>query len=274
MRMVSETLEVSRSNIQEQLIKKPQTKEAKSFNDKWLLPLIKEITDSRPTYGYRRVTAVLNLKLQALNKDVVNHKRIYRIMKENDLLLARYGRKKTQAHDGKVITLKSNTRWCSDSFSIQCFNGDRVHVAFAMDTCDREVISWVASTIGTDGAAIRDLMVECTEKRFGKSKVLPHRIQWLSDNGPCYTSHETVSFGRMMGFDIRTTPSYSPESNGMAEALVKTIKRDYVWFGDLKDAPTVMGQLTGWFEDYNENAPHKGLRMKSPRQFIRENLAG
>src|SRR5690554_3508410 len=53
-----------------------------------------------------------------------------RVMKENDLLLARYGRKKTQAHDGKVITLKSNTRWCSDSFSIQCFNGDRVHVAF------------------------------------------------------------------------------------------------------------------------------------------------
>ena len=117
-------------------------------------------------------------------------------------------------------------------------------------------------------------MVECTEKRFEKSKVLPHRIQWLSDNGPCYTSHETVSFGRMMGFDIRTTPSYSPESNGMAEALVKTIKRDYVWFGDLKDAPTVMGQLANWFEDYNENAPHMGLRMKSPRQFIRENLAG
>jgi len=95
MRMVSETLEVSRSNIQEQLIKKPQIKETKSFNDKWLLPLIKEITDSRPTYGYRRVTAVLNLKLQALNKDVVNHKRIYRITKVNDLLLARYGRKKT-----------------------------------------------------------------------------------------------------------------------------------------------------------------------------------
>ena len=95
MRMVSETLEVSRSNIQEQFIKKPQTKEPKSFNDKWLLPLIKEITDSRPTYGYRRMTAVLNLKLQAMNKDVVNHKRIYRIMKKNDLLLARYGRKKT-----------------------------------------------------------------------------------------------------------------------------------------------------------------------------------
>jgi putative transposase len=103
--------------------------------------------------------------------------------------------------------------------------------------------------------------------------MLPHRIQWLSNNDPCNTSHETVSFGRMMGFDIRTTPLYSPESNEMAEVLVKTIKRDYVWFGDLKDASTVMGQLAEWFEDFNKTVPHEGLKMKSPRQLIRENLA-
>jgi putative transposase len=186
------------------------------------------------------------------------------------LLLARYDKKKTQTHDGQVITLKSNTRWCSDCFTIQCFNGDRVHVAFALDTCDREVMSYVASTIGIDGAAIRDLMVDCLESRFGKINYLPHRVQWLSDNGPQYTSHETVIFARSIGFDVRTTPAYSPESNGMAEALVKTFKRDYVWFGDLKDAATVMGQLEKWFEDYNENAPHKGLKMKSSRQFRRE----
>ena len=60
----------------------------------------------------------------------------------------------------------------------------------------------------------------------------------------------------------------------MAEALVKTIKRDYVWFGDLSNAETVMGQLHQWFEDYNENAPHKALKMMSPREFLKINLAG
>ena len=124
-----------------------------------------------------------------------------------------------------------------------------------------------------DGATIRDLMVESVEKRFKESS-LPHRIQWLTDNGPCYTAHETVNLGRMLGFDVRTTPSYSPKSNGMAEALVKTIKRDYVWFGDLRDAETVMGQLHRWFEDYNQNAPHKALKMMSPREFLKINLAG
>ena len=76
-----------------------------------------------------------------------------------------------------------------------------------------------------------------------------------------------MAFGRQLGLEIRTTPTYSPESNGMAEAFVKTIKRDYVCFGDLKDAETVMLQLSGWIEDYNERAPHKALKMLSPREF-------
>lgn len=271
MRQIAETLEVARSNLMDQLKEEVEPRIENYFADDYLISKIKDIVKAKPTYGYRRVTAMLSTQLMAEGKNKVNHKRVYRIMKANDLLLARYDKKKTDTHDGKIITLKSNTRWCSDCFSIQCFNGDRVHVAFALDTCDREVMSYVASTIGIDGAAIRDLMVDCLEARFGKINYLPHRVQWLSDNGPQYTSHETVNFARSIGFDVRTTPAYSPESNGMAEALVKTFKRDYVWFGDLKDAATVMGQLEKWFEDYNENAPHKGLKMKSPRQFRREN---
>lgn len=120
-----------------------------------------------------------------------------------------------------------------------------MHVAFSMDTCDREVMRWIASTIGIDGQAIRDLMLETVEYRFGAVEV-PWSLQWLSDNGSCYTARETVAFGRQLGLDIRTTPPYSPESNGMAEAFVKTFKRDYVVFGDLKDAQIVMLQLPDW----------------------------
>jgi putative transposase len=237
-----------------------------------LLPSIREIIDARGSYGYRRVTIFLNRRLAIEGKGKVNHKRVYRIMKKAGLLLPVHGKKPTRTHDGKVITLRSNTRWCSDSFCIPCVNGDRVYVAFALDTCDREVLGYIASTVGMDGAAIRDLMLECVEYRFGKSAKLPQTIQWLTDNGPCYTSHETVSFARNLGFEVCTTPAYSPESNGMAEAFVKTFKRDYVWFNDLKDAVSVMEQLPGWFEDYNLNAPHKGLNMMSPREFLKTSM--
>jgi len=53
----------------------------------------------------------------------------------------------------------------------------------------------------------------------------------------------------------------------MAEAFVKTFKRDYVYVNELPSAASVLAQLPVWFEDYNEFAPHKGLKMKSPREF-------
>ncbi len=76
-----------------------------------------------------------------------------------------------------------------------------------------------------------------------------------------------MEFGRWLGFEVCTTAPYSPESNGMAEAFVKTFKRDYAYLSDLKSESEVLSQLPAWFEDYNENAPHKGLKMMSPREY-------
>jgi putative transposase len=64
-----------------------------------------------------------------------------------------------------------------------------------------------------------------------------------------------------------TTPAYSPESNGMAEAFVNTVKRDYVHGADLSDGETVIRQLPGWIDDYNRIAPHSSLGMRSPKEF-------
>lgn len=141
-------------------------------------------------------------------------------------------------------------------------------MAFALDCCDREVISWTASTRGVSGEMIRDLMLDCVERRFGTSRA-PHSVQWLSDNGSCYTARETVEFASWLGLDSCFTPVRSSESNGMAEAFVRTFKRDYAYVHDRPDAKTLFAQLAEWFEDYNERHPHKGLRMKSPREFIR-----
>jgi putative transposase len=136
-----------------------------------------------------------------------------------------------------------------------------------MDCCDREVMSYVATTAGISGDMIRDLMAEAIESRFGFVDRLPHRIEWLSDNGSAYTAHETRAFATMMGLEVRTTPVQSPESNGMAESFIKTFKRDYVHIKPLHNARTVMEQLPTWFEDFNNSHPHKALKMRSPREY-------
>jgi len=259
-------LEVSRSNIYEKLTPSSLgSREEKNEKDQKVLDLIRAITEKRTTYGYRRTWSLLR------PQEKINHKRVYRIMKENNLLLPKFGKRPLRVHEGTVMTLKSNTRWCSDAFGIQCWNGEQLQVAFSLDTCDREVMSWVSSSRGIDGELIRDLMTDSVVKRFGPLNPIPNRIQWLSDNGPCYVARETVQFGKMLGFEMCTTAPYSPESNGMAEAFVKTFKRDYVYVSDLSSAQRVREQLAGWFKDYNENAPHKGLRMLSPKEYRRRN---
>jgi hypothetical protein len=50
----------------------------------------------------------------------------------------------------------------------------------------------------------------------------------------------------------------------MAEAFVKTFKRDYVYTNELSSAVKVLDQLPGWFKDYNENAPHSALKTMAP----------
>jgi putative transposase len=265
MKKITDTLEVSRSNQYGR--KKARTHYQKPDDDKYL-SLIKDLAGQRPTWGYRRITALLNRQFDREGQPRANHKRIYRIMKLHNLLLQRHTGRPIRLHEGTVITLKSNMRWCSDMFEIPCWNGEKVRVVFALDCADREVLSYVATTGGLSGEMVRDVMALAIENRLRSDKI-PHVIQWLSDNGPAYTAYETQSFARLSGLEPRTTPYYSPESNGMAESFIKTFKRDYVAMNDLDTPERVMEQLPSWFEDYNEYHPHKGLKMRSPREYRR-----
>ena len=271
MRAISLAFGVARSNLVEGRRRGPTPRAPRRRDDTEVVAQLRPIVEARASYGYRRATAVLNRSRRQDGLARVNAKRIFRIMKSQGWLLQRHTGKSTRTHDGVIITLKSNLRWCSDSFEIRCWNGERVQVAFSLDCCDREVMSYVATTAAITGEMVRDLMADSTERRFGPAvKRVPHPIEWLSDNGPPYTANETRDFGESLGLIVCTTPAYSPESNGMAESFVKSFKRDYVYLNELHTAAIVMERLAVWFEDYNEVHPHKGLRLQSPREYRRE----
>ena len=270
MKAVAETLGVSRSNLNARLngSAKPRRRYHKA-QDAAVLPLISALVAARSTYGYRRIAALLNRRLQAEGAAPVNHKRVYRIMQAHDLLLARrYIERPEQTHEGKVITLRSNIRWCSDGFEFTCWNSEIVRGAFIIDAHDREIIAWRAVVnAGISGSDIRNMMLEAVEARFGSYRA-PHPVEMLSDNGSPYVARDTRIFARQLGLKPCYTPVKSPQSNGIAESFVKTLKRDYVYVTPLPDAATVLKLLAGWFEDYNTIHPHSGLKMRSPREFI------
>jgi putative transposase len=208
---------------------------------------IKAVIAELTTYGYRRVHAILKRQALAAVLKPPNHKRVYRVVKVHGLLLNRHAGGAERRHDGRIAVDEGNWRWCSDGFEIGCDNGERVRLAFALDCCDREATSFLATTGGITGEDVRDLTVAAIEHRFGRVTRMPVTIEWPSDNGSCYVAGDTRSFARDIGLEPRTTLVESPKSNGMAKAFVHTIKRDYVRVCLRPDAKTVMRQLPAWF---------------------------
>jgi putative transposase len=193
MKAVCETLGVARSNIAERSKGRGSGRRGRPPEpDGELVAGIEEVIKGLPTYGYRRVHAVLRRKARAAGTCAPNHKRVYRVMKLHGLLLNRHaGAHEDRHHDGRVAVDRSNLRWCSDGFEISCDNGEKVRVAFALDCCDREAIAHIATTEGIKGEDVRDLIITAVESRFGQVNRLPETIEWLSDNGSGYIAHET-----------------------------------------------------------------------------------
>ena len=269
MKAVADVIGVARSNLVEQMKSRPRQRVGRHpapADD--LVAEIKAVIANLPTYGYRRVHAILRRRALAEGRPPPNHKRVYRVMREHSLLLQRHAGGAERRHDGQIAVEQSDLRWCSDAFEISCENGERVRVAFALDCCDREVMSFVATTGGIGGEEVRDLMVAAVEHRFGRVNRVPRTIEWLTDNGSGYIAHNTRRFARELGLEPRTTPVESPQSNGMAEAFVRTIKRDYVRVSPVPDAHTVLQLLPVWLAHYNEVHPHKALGYRSPREFM------
>ncbi|HDP7313261.1 TPA: transposase, partial [Escherichia coli] len=107
------------------------------------------------------------------------------------------------------------------------------------------------------------------ERRFG-NELPASPVEWLTDNGSCYRANETRQFARILGLEPKNTAVQSPESNGIAESFVKTIKRDYISIMPKPDGLTAAKNLAEAFEHYNEWHPHSALGYRSPREYLRQ----
>jgi transposase InsO family protein len=111
-------------------------------------------------------------------------------------------------------------------------------------------------------------MIACVEQRFGAVRT-PHPIQWLSDHGSVYAAAKTIELATALGPVPCFTLVESPESNGIAEAFVKTFKRDYVRVNPIPDAATALAAIEAWMADYNEVHPQSRLGYRSPSAYRR-----
>ncbi len=224
---------------------------------------IRELLGTSPaSYGYRRVHALLRRRGVACDP-----KTVWSIMHRQGWLstsrqrIIRPGRR----HDGRVQVPESNRRWASDITSIQAWDGQKGRLAVLIDCADRMVLAWHFATRIT-AEDLAELLREAVFRRFGEARAGAQGIEFLSDNGPEYTSHRFRPVVQAMGLIPCHTPIRSPESNGLAEAFFGSFKRDYVYQACLETLEAVAQQVPGWMLHYNQEAPHSALGMRAPAE--------
>ncbi|HBE6197205.1 TPA: IS3 family transposase [Escherichia coli] len=272
--LVSRCLRVSRAQLHVILRRTDDWmdgRRSRHTDDTDVLLRIHHVIGELPTYGYRRVWALLRRQAELDGMPAINAKRVYQIMRQNALLLERKPAvpPSKRAHTGRVAVKESNQRWCSDGFEFRCDNGEKLRVTFALDCCDREALHWAVTTGGFNSETVQDVMLGAVERRFG-NELPASPVEWLTDNGSCYRANETRQFARMLGLEPKSTAVRSPESNGIAESFVKTIKRDYISVMPKPDGLTAAKNLAEAFEHYNEWHPHSALGYRSPREYLRQ----
>jgi putative transposase len=252
---------------------KPRSRRYARADDRVVTVQGRSVIRTRASYGARRVRALANREFAT----AYNPKRIRRVTELNGWKLPRRTRRRTgRAPTGLIRRACSNERWCSDVREIACWSGEIVQLGFALDCHDREALAYVVAYVAAPrdlvARDVQRLMHDAASARFGEGNRPDRPVQWLSDNGSIYTALDAACAAERLNLVPITTPAYSPQSNGMSEAFVNTLRRDYITGAELASAAAVLEQLPAWFADYNAVAPHSALGFRAPRQYRAEQV--
>jgi len=228
---------------------------------------IQKIALQMTAYGYRRVTAELHRRGR-----VVNHKRVHRIMREDNLLCLRqrsFVRTTNSDHPlpifpnlAKEMKLSGiNQLWVSDITYIRLLR-EFVYLAVILDAFSRRVIGWA---LGRTLQA--ELAVETLKMAIRRGRVEPGLVHH-SDRGIQYASSAYTELLAAHNIQISMSRRGNPYDNAKAESFMKTLKSEEVYRSEYRDFADARRQIGRFIESvYNRNRLHSALGYCSPVEF-------
>ena len=232
-----------------------------------LRDVIQRIVLENRCYGYRRVAA--ELRQQGW---IVNHKRILRLMRQDNLLclqkrrfvLTTDSRHPYGVFPNLTLGLKLtgiNQLWVSDITYIR-LREQFVYLAVILDAYSRKVIGWALGETLEAGLAVSAL------ERALADRSIPAGVIHHSDQGVQYASKEYVEKLLAHGFRISMSRKASPWENARAESFMKTLKSEEVNLRDYRDLEDARGSVARFLEQvYNAKRLHSALGYLSPMAF-------
>jgi transposase InsO family protein len=220
-----------------------------------------------PRYGYRRVTHQLQREGWQ-----VNHKKVLRLMRENDLL-CRVRRRWTRTTDSDHLypvhpnlirdleVSRLNQVWLADITYIRILTGF-VYLAAVLDAYSRKVVGYAISTRIDTALTLKALRM-AIERRYREPGCIHH-----SDQGVQYASREYVEELRRNGLQISMSRRGNVYDNAMMESFIKTLKWEEVYLWDYRTLADVESRLPHFIEEvYNRKRLHSALGYRPPNEF-------
>jgi len=217
---------------------------------------LRDLAAARVRYGYRRLHVLLSREGWH-----VNHKRVYRLYRQEGLSLRLKTRRKRIS--GVRVALPPatapNERWSMDFMSDSLHDGRRFRVLTLVDNMSRESPAIAVDTSFSGSAVVAVL------ERVAQTHRLPKVIQ--VDNGPEFVSKALDAWAHRNGVRLAFSRPGTPTDNPYIEAFNGRVRQeclDQNWFASLEDARQI---IEAWRVEYNEVRPHTALQNQTPAAF-------
>jgi putative transposase len=231
--------------------------------DETLAARLQRLIDQHPTFGYRRLWALLRFHEGLL----INRKAVYRVLVLKGWFVhQRRTTPRPRVQGRRSRASRSNERWAMDVTHIDCGADGWAHLAAVIDCHDRELVGYEFARRGRAKEAERALEAACID-RFGTLR--PHGDTPLlrSDNGLIFQSRRFRAACKDYRLHQEFITPYTPEQNGMIERFFRSLKEECVWqhtFPSFVEGRRAVRRWIGW---YNEGRPHQALGYLSRRQY-------
>lgn len=231
--------------------------EARPREDQRLRQALKERASKRRRWGYRMLG--LALRREGFTD---NHKRIYRIYREENLQVPQRRKRRTSKYRGEKPQGASaaNQRWSMDFVSDQLANGRKLRMLTIVDDFTRQCLAIEVDT------SLSGWRVSRVLDRVVAQRGHPQRI--VTDNGPEFTGKALDHWAYEHKVQLDFIEPGKPVQNAFVESFNGTLRNECLnehWFLDLPEARQM---IENWRIDYNQNRPHSSLEGKTPEEFF------
>lgn len=267
----SQLLQVNRSSYY-QWVSQQRQPSSGSISDLTVRDKIQRIAVGFPRYGYRRIT--IELKRQGI---VVNHKKILRLMKEDNLLVVkkRFKPVTTDSNHGFSVypnlikdleITQLNQVWASDITYIQ-LSHEFVYLSVILDLFSRRCIGWSLGR-SLDTQLTLNALDMALQARWNNTMAgLIHH----SDQGVQYASHQYVEQLKDHHIQISMSRKGNPYDNAFVESFIKTLKWEEVYLNEYETYGDALDNIGTFIDEiYNEKRLHSSLAYRSPVDFEQE----